>query len=73
MRPVLKSIGLNQLGSFRSDEMSERVDTHDDDCNKVARYTDGIFWLCLCKARDMNTFVGAHYSIKPPSAKGEMK
>jgi hypothetical protein len=40
--------------------MSDKAEEHDEDCNKQKDYTDGIFYYCLCNARNMNTFVGAH-------------
>ena len=33
----------------------------DEDCNGMALYTDGIFNLCLCKARLMNIFARARF------------
>lgn len=44
---------------------------HDEDCNKIKDYTDGIFSYCLCEARIMNTIVGA--DIKHKSVELEEK
>lgn len=40
--------------------MSDVEEKHDEDCDKQQNYSDGIWKYCLCKARLMNTFVGAH-------------
>lgn len=48
----------------------EEPEKHDEDCDEVKQYSDGLFTLCLCEARLMNTFVGAKF-VKP--IKGGLK
>ena len=37
------------------------MDEHDADCDKIQDYTDGIFFACLCNARNMNTICAANF------------
>ncbi len=34
---------------------------HEEDCNGQNEYSDGLFMICLCRARLLNTFAGARY------------
>ena len=40
------------------------VKEHEEDCNGIEEYSDGIFSYCLCSARIMNTVCGANIKHK---------
>jgi len=44
--------------------MPEKEEKHEEDCNKIKDYSDGIFSYCLCEARIMNTVCDANIKHK---------
>lgn len=44
---------------MRDEGKRKKLERHDESCDGMQDYTDGIFWYCYCKAVLMNTFVGA--------------